>query len=132
MNAVAIYTRQPDTDDCELLLELIGKHTDRVKTAIHSYEEVFLGQTPAETDAVFAYVRDMRSLEGVRKLSRHGIPTVIVSQSPDFAMEGIRLGVCHYLIEPLAEPELITALTRLGLYAEPGAERRCANENTDP
>ena len=128
---IAIYTRQPDTDDCGLLLNLLGKHTDSAKTEIRSYEEVFLGEAPAETDAIFAYVRDMRSLEGVRKLSRYGIPTVIVSQSPDFAMEGIRLGVRHYLIEPLAEPELITALTRLGLYDGPRTERRSTDEYSD-
>lgn len=119
---ITIYTRQPDTDDCELLLNLLGRQVGSAKTEIHSYEEVFLGEAPTETDAIFAYVRDMRSLEGVRKLSRYGIPTAIVSHGPDFAMEGIRLGVRHYLIEPLTGAEMKIALDRLLPQGKPDKE----------
>jgi hypothetical protein len=42
-------------------------------------------------------------------------PVVIVSDHPQYAIEGVRLQVKHYLLFPLTEKDMREALPRLGL-----------------
>lgn len=110
---IAICSLQQDSEDYAALHGLLREHTDGAELLFSSYDEVFEGRLPAGISAVFACVDDMRSLEGARKLKQLNIPTVLVSGSPDYAMEGIRLNVCHYIIRPTSKQDVVTALSRL-------------------
>ena len=58
------------------------------------------------------------ALEVVRKLARLHVPMAIISGSPNYAMEGIRLDVRHYIIRPAERADVRAALERLGMFGE--------------
>lgn len=119
---IAICTGAPDGPECIMLAKLMHRCAENAEVLICEFEEIFYGNPPQNTDAAFVCIEDMRSLEGARKLHLLGIPLVVVSDSPDYAMEGIRLGVRHYIIRPVSEPEIQTALRRLGILIRSDAQ----------
>lgn len=67
--------------------------------------------------AAFVLVDNMHGLLCLRKVAElYTSPVVVVSSSPDFALEGIRYHVRDYLIPPILENDLHRALWRLGFY----------------
>ena len=64
-------------------------------------------------------------IDVLRDLRRRGedAPAVIVSSSPDFAVEGYGVGVVAYLLKPLSYGHVKTELDRLGVSVAPRARR---------
>lgn len=69
---------------------------------------------PADTGVVFIGINSMTAVEAARQIVylNEGVKLVIVSKSPEYGMEGVRLGARHYLLEPLEFAEVEQALYR--------------------
>jgi DNA-binding NarL/FixJ family response regulator len=80
---------------------------------------------PPDVGAAFVIVDDAQALISLRTVARWGenLPVVIVSNDPQYALEGIRLQVRHYLLFPLTEKDMREALPRIGLEAKPVENR---------
>lgn len=126
---IAVYTLRPEEEECGALIALLGEQLGSAEILVSGFEDVFYGRVPGDLRAAFVIVDNMRALECARKLSRNNIPLALVSGSPDYAMEGIRLDVRHYIIRPVGRDDVKTALTRLGLDMQEGS---CADEGPDP
>lgn len=74
-----------------------------------------------EPAAAFVLVNNMHGLQCLRKIAEmYRAPVVVVSSSPDYALEGIRCDVQDYIIPPIWENDLRQALRRLGIACEKG------------
>lgn len=80
----------------------------------YGLDEPMYNPAPPDLAAVFAIVDDAGAIEALRKVVNWGdsLPLVIVSNHPEYALEGIRLMARHYLLFPLTEPEVREALCR--------------------
>jgi hypothetical protein len=72
---------------------------------------------PPDICALFVIVDSAASLRSLPAVVGWGgdRPVVIVSDHPQYAIEGVRLQVKHYLLFPLTEKDMREALPRLGL-----------------
>lgn len=85
----------------------------------YGMEEPACNPAPPDTAAAFVIVDDARALSTARQVARWGsdFPVVFVSTHPQYALEGIRLMVRHYLLFPLEDEDIREALRRAGLGA---------------
>lgn len=88
----------------------------------YGMDEPKYNPVPPDTAAAFVIVDDARALESLRKAADWGerLPLVIVSNHPQYALEGIRLQVKHYLLFPLVEEDMREALRRVEKEVAPG------------
>lgn len=69
----------------------------------------------SDTSAVFAFVDNMKSLTAARKIALWDtdMPLVFVCKDPGYALEGIRLNVRDYLLQPLRASDVNEAVNRV-------------------
>ena len=115
---IVVFSRDVGGEEAKELAALLREFVDNAEILICAFDEVFLNRAPEGVNAAFVCVDSMRALEGARKLVRLRVPMVFISGSPDYAMEGIRLNVRHYIIRPVERADVQTALERLGIFAE--------------
>jgi len=70
--------------------------------------------------AAFVIMSNAKQLSDLRIVAGWGkeLPVVIVSDHPQYALEGIRLQVRHYILLPLVEKDVREALLRVGIGGE--------------
>ena len=112
---IAICTEAGDSTEWVELAGTLHRFMEDIEILTCQFDDIFRDSPPRGVDAAFVCVDNMRALEGARKLHLLGIPMIVLSDSPDYAMEGIRLEVRHYIIRPVTEPEIRAALRRLGI-----------------
>ncbi|MGD9560238.1 MAG: hypothetical protein AB7V55_06515 [Oscillospiraceae bacterium] len=84
---------------------------------------------PQGTMLIFLRVTSMRGVHLARQVARlhPGVPLAFVSNSPEYGMEGYRLGVVDYLLEPLGPADVAGAVRRglwvKGFHYEAGGDR---------
>ena len=115
---IVIFSPDAGGEEARELAALVRGHVESAKILSCGFNEVFLDRAPEDMDAAFICVDNMRALEVVRKLARLHVPMAIISGSPDYAMEGIRLDVRHYIIRPAERADVRAALERLGMFRE--------------
>lgn len=83
----------------------------------YGMEEPLYNDVPKETVAAFIIVEDAKALITANKAAQRekNLPLVIVSNHPQYAVEGIRLQVRHYILFPLEQEDIREALRRIGL-----------------
>ncbi|HHV12892.1 MAG TPA: hypothetical protein GXX75_21690 [Clostridiales bacterium] len=83
----------------------------------YGMEEPLYNPAPEQIAVVFIIVDDARALTAAKKAAEWGkdLPLVMVSNHPQYAMEGIRLKVRHYILFPLEQEDIREALQRVGL-----------------
>ena len=97
------------------LMNLLKSNLDEKVRVIHCEPHRPLhGPFPANTLAVFILVDEMETLVAARKSAwwDSTIPLAFVCKNPDYALEAIRLGAAHYLVEPLTSDDVNEALQR--------------------
>lgn len=110
-------------DDCSIYLELIA-HIQKyyaeqgVMAQFDTYgdAESFL-ETEREYDILFIdiYMKKTSGVEAVSQLPAGRVKNVIfLTSSRDHAIDAFRLGARHYLLKPIDQDDVITALKRCG------------------
>ncbi len=86
-------------------------------TRQYGLDEPVYNAAPQDIVAAFVIVDDAKALSSLRKVAAWGenLPVVVVSNHPQYAMEGIRLQVRHYLLFPLTDADMREALSRIGM-----------------
>ena len=115
---IVVFSPDAGGEEAGKLAALLRELVDGAEILSCGFNEVFLDCAPEDMDAAFICVDNMRALEVVRKLARLHVPMAIISGSPDYAMEGIRLDVRHYIIRPAERADVRAALERLGMFRE--------------
>jgi len=115
---IVIFSPDAGGEEARELAALVRGHVESAEILSCGFNEVFLDRAPEGMDAAIVCVDNMRALEGARKLARLHVPMAFISGSPDYAMEGIRLDVRHYIIRPVEGADVRTALERLGIFGE--------------
>jgi len=115
---IVVFSPDAGGEETRELAALLRGLVDDAEILSCGFNEVFLDRAPKGMDAAFIFVDNMRALEVVRKLARPHVPMAIISGGPDYAMEGFRLDVRHYIIRPVERADVRAALERLGLFGE--------------
>ena len=116
MNIIAILGHDKGRrDDVEAQIRACPGLSPNVKITQYatSREHVRLAR-PAAPCAVFAVIDGENALIDASKASAwgEGYPVVMVATHPQYAMEGIRQKVRHYILFPLEREEIAEALKR--------------------
>ena len=113
--AILGYRRNLREDVARQIIACLEKTAD-ITLRQYGLDEPIYNPMPPETGAAFVIVDDAKALHSLRTVARWGnLPLIIVSNHPQYAMEGIRLQVRHYLLFPLTEPDVSEALKRIGV-----------------
>jgi len=114
--AILGYRRERRDEVEEALRFCLGRDAP-IRLRQYGMEEPLYNPAPEETAAVFVIVDDAKALIAANKAAQWGksLPLVIVSNHPQYAMEGIRLKVRHYILFPLEQEDIRESLRRIGL-----------------
>lgn len=87
----------------------------------YGMDEPRYNAAPAELAAAFVIIDDAKALDSLRTVAGWGenLPLTIVSNHPQYALEGVRLQARHYLLLPLEQRDVREALLRMGLEVKP-------------
>ena len=109
------YRRKMHEDVQRSILECLEDTAD-ITLRQYGLDEPAYNPAPPEVGAAFVIIDDAKALNALRKVSGWGenLSVVIVSNHPQYALEGIRLQVRDYLLFPLTGPEMGEALRRIG------------------
>ncbi|MBO6935979.1 MAG: response regulator transcription factor [Deltaproteobacteria bacterium] len=108
------------------LLETAGGVT--IVSEARSGEEAAAALDPESIDAAILDI-DMPDLDGLQLAElagRRGIPVIFVTAHEQHAVKAFATGATHYLLKPLALPELDAALARVRDRASPRTPERIA------
>lgn len=125
---IAVFgTKRLRREELEALIRSCLTDNSELEVCQYSMEEPIYNQAPPDISAAFVIVDDANALKSLRTVARwvKDLPLAIVSDSPEFALEGVRLQVRHYLLFPLRTEDVREAMLRMGL------EVRHSGENTD-
>jgi Response regulator containing CheY-like receiver domain and AraC-type DNA-binding domain len=80
-------------------------------------EPVYNRDPPEDTAAAFVIIDDARALNVAGAVANWGedFPVVMAATGPQYALEGIRLKVKHYILYPLEQKDMREALVRTGV-----------------
>lgn len=125
---IAVFgTKRLRREELEALIRSCLTDNSELEVCQYSMEEPIYNQAPPDISTAFVIVDDANALKSLRTVARwvKDLPLAIVSDSPEFALEGVRLQVRHYLLFPLRTEDVREAMLRMGL------EVRHSGENTD-
>jgi hypothetical protein len=135
----AIYMKKGTDDDMSELrqIAILGfrrKLRDEVEQSIsdcledagitlqkYHLDEPVYNPVPPGIIAAFVIVDSASAAGALRSVSgwSENLPVVVVSNHPQYALEGIRTQVRHYILFPLTNKDMREALTRVGIEVKP-------------
>jgi hypothetical protein len=106
-------------DDAERGIRDILKEDSEIVINRHDIEKR-VKPIPQDVYALFVIVDSIKAMNWLPAIVgwAEGRPVVIVSDNPQYAMEGLRLQVKHYILFPLVEKDMREAMSRAGLSSE--------------
>ncbi len=119
MEIAILGYRRERRDEVEAQLRACLGRASLILLRQYGMDEPLYNLMPKETAAVFLIVDDAKALTAAKKAAEWGgdLPLVMVSNHPQYALEGIRLKVRHYILFPLEQADVREALRRAGLEA---------------
>lgn len=87
---------------------------DAAGTITYDLRDCMQMPLPEDVSAVFVAVNSMLAVEAARQIVwlNSTAALVVVSSSPEYGVEAVRLGAAHYLLEPLCPADISEALER--------------------
>ncbi|MDR1703466.1 MAG: hypothetical protein LBS19_02105 [Clostridiales bacterium] len=105
--------------DVERFINAIIKEDSEIVLNRHDIEKR-VKPIPQDVCAVFVVVDSIKAMNWLHSIASwsEGRPVVVVSNHPQYAIEGIRHQVKHYLLFPLVDKDMREAMNRAGLSEE--------------
>jgi len=115
---IAIFgNRRSHRDEVERYIRKCLGEDSPYELRQYNLEEPRFNPTPEGLAAAFVIVEDVLALNELRTVTGWSkeLPVVIVSDDPQYALEGIRCQVKSYILFPLVEQDVREALRGMGL-----------------